>query len=182
MANTAKQEVVEQTTLALAQPSETDTLISQVNDARSKMQSALEFHQGQVAKLQAALGVEAEAIPVTLPTSRRGRPSKPRVARTAEPKTGVGRGRGARGNNKFTIPEAVTVVLKQAGRAGLSRADITAKILMPESKGGIGYESTSETAEDFSNSVYATGINKLVKEGVVETIGERPNTKYRLKK
>jgi hypothetical protein len=81
-------------------------------------------------------------------------------------------GRGPRGNNTVTITDGVEQLLKKYS-SGLSRNDIVAKMRLE-----IGYE-TSSTEEDFSNTVYCAGINKLVREGKAVGLGRRPYTIYK---
>lgn len=66
-------------------------------------------------------------------------------------------GRGPRGNNTVTIVDGVEQLLKKYS-CGLSRNEIVSLM-----RSEIKYESSS-TDEDFNNTVYCAGINKLVRE------------------
>lgn len=87
-------------------------------------------------------------------------------------------GRGPRGNNTVTISDGVEQLLRKYS-CGLSRNEIVA-LMQSEIK----YESSS-TEEDFNNTVYCAGINKLVREKRVVAIGKqlrsgRMETVYKL--
>lgn len=75
-------------------------------------------------------------------------------------------GRGPRGNNAFTIIDGVEELLKKYS-SGLSRNEIV-NLMRTEIK----YE-TSSTEEDFNNTVYCAGINKLVREKRAVAIGKQ---------
>lgn len=73
--------------------------------------------------------------------------------------------RAPRSSNKLTILEAVKSVIKKAGRKGLTRSEVGAKV--KES----GYETKTDD-ESFANSCYVSGINKLMQSKEVERIKE----------
>jgi len=125
-----------------------------------KLRNAREFHTTQITEIDTLLAelgfpvkVEESAAAVTAPT-RRGAP---------------------RAGRETTIAGAVEqLLLKHKG--GLSRADLTGKMASE-----MGYEigDAPDAAKKFANNVYTGGVNKLVTEGKVITVGQRPNTIYK---
>lgn len=157
-------------TLSLVPSTETDTVIGQVRTLRDSLMTRRSTLQAEIDKLDAVLAEVGFTAPVA-PARKAGRPRKT----TSAASKASGRGRGARGDNKFTIMEAVLEVLCR-NKKGLGRADITAKILKD-----LHYQTKNDDVEAFSLNVYTGGINKLVKNGEIVVEGTRPNTIYRLK-
>lgn len=140
-----------------------ENVVSQMTGAMETLESQREYHQGKIDDIDKALEDIRSKFGVSVAPQKKARnPS-------------VGRGTGTRSGNQYTITEAVKEVLRRNPRP-LSRPEITSKILEE-----LGYK-TASSSSDFANSVYTGGINKLVKDGEVEVVGQRPNTKYRLKK
>jgi hypothetical protein len=75
-------------------------------------------------------------------------------------------GRGPRGNNTVTIIDGVDQLLRKYS-CGLSRNEIVSLM-----RSEINYE-TSSTDEDFNNTVYCAGINKLVRDKKAVAVGKR---------
>jgi hypothetical protein len=111
-----------------------------------------------VSKLQELLGVVAESA---APKVRKKRSPNGTTAASGERK------------NELSIKEHTANVLKSA-KEPLSKGDIAIAVLKA------GYQ-TKSTDDAFIQNVYVVGISKLVEDGHVVSVGERPNTKYKWK-
>ncbi len=118
----------------------------------------------------------------TVPTATAA-PAKPGARPGITPVSG-GKGavKGARGDNEWTAQTGVEELCLRAGAKGLTRPDITAKMITD-----LNYKSknlpdegmpTAEQMEAFSDSIYTGGINKAVKDGTIIAVGKRGSTHY----
>lgn len=80
---------------------------------------------------------------------------------------------GGERKNKESVYEAAEAFFKE-NPGDHTRADVAVGIIKR------GYV-TNSSEDDFINTAYAA-IRKLIEDGKVETVGTRPNTKYRSKK
>jgi phosphoenolpyruvate synthase/pyruvate phosphate dikinase len=122
------------------------TSVQELLDAREQLKSALDANSAQLKEMRSLLGTEEDEVP------ERTRPTQ-------------GARRGRKAGSKKKLIEYVFEAMKKAGAKGASQYAISEMV----KKGGF---DTDATSESFAKSVYVSGINALMKQGLAVNLGK----------